>query len=71
MYPIIHMDNVASTTPFTNSGQIASFPNFIADNDIFEGMMVNDLDTVFRNVNPEDFYTEIPTGVRFLYGDQL
>ncbi len=68
MYPIVHMDNVASTTPFTNSGQIASFPNFIADNDIFEGMTVNALDAVFRNVNPEKFYTEIPTGVGFCMG---
>ncbi len=68
MYPIVHMDNVASTTPFTNSGQIASFPNFIADNDIFEGMTVSALDRVFRNVNPKDFYTEIPTGVGFCMG---
>ena len=68
MYPIVQMDNVASTTPFTNSGQIASFPNFIADNDIFDGMNVNELDTVFRNVNPKDFYTEIPTGVGFCMG---
>jgi len=38
MHPILNMDRVATTTPFTNSGQIASFPNFIADNDIFEGI---------------------------------
>jgi len=68
MYPIIHMEKVASTTPFTNSGQIASFPNFIADNEIFEGMKVNALDKVFRNVNAQNFYEEIPTGVGFCMG---
>jgi GT2 family glycosyltransferase len=68
MYPIIHMEKVASTTPFTNAGQIASFPTFIEDNDIFEGMPVNTLDKVFRNVNPQAFYTEIPTGVGFCMG---
>ena len=68
MYPIIHMEKVASTTPFTNSGQIASFPEFIADNEIFEGMAVNALDKVFRNVNAEHFYEAIPTGVGFCMG---
>ena len=68
MYPIIHMEKVASTTPFTNSGQIASFPNFIADNEIFEGMNVNVLDSVFRNIDPENFYEEVPTGVGFCMG---
>ena len=68
MYPIVHMDKVASTTPFTNSGQIASFPNFIADNEIFEGMSVDALDSVFRNIDPKDFYEEVPTGVGFCMG---
>ena len=68
MYPIIHMDKVASTTPFTNSGEIASFPNFVADNEIFDGMEVNDLDKAFREVNPQDFYAEVPTGVGFCMG---
>jgi GT2 family glycosyltransferase len=68
MFPIIHMENVASTTPFTNSGEIASFPNFVADNDIFEAMEVNALDSVFRTINPKEFYTEVPTGVGFCMG---
>jgi len=68
MYPIVHMDKIASTTPFTNSGQIASFPNFIADNEIFEGMSVDALDSVFRNIDPKDFYEEVPTGVGFCMG---
>ncbi|MBL0721143.1 MAG: glycosyltransferase family 2 protein, partial [Sulfurovum sp.] len=68
MYPILKMDKVASTTPFTNSGQIASFPNFILDNDIFEGMSVNKLDKSFREVNAINFYAEAPTGVGFCMG---
>jgi GT2 family glycosyltransferase len=68
MHPILNMDRVATTTPFTNSGQIASFPNFIADNDIFEGMSVDDLDSVFRDINPEKFYAKAPTGVGFCMG---
>ncbi len=68
MFPILNMQKIATTTPFTNSGQIASFPNFIADNDIFEGMGVDTLDKVFRKVNPDSFYTQVPTGVGFCMG---
>ena len=68
MYPILHQENIASTTPFTNSGEIASFPNFVADNSIFDGMSVEDLDATFKTVNPKDFYAEVPTGVGFCMG---
>ena len=68
MYPIIHMEKVATTTPFTNSGEIASFPNFIADNPIFEGIKVNELDKVFREIKPDNLYESLPTGVGFCMG---
>lgn len=68
MHPILHMKNIASTTPFTNSGEIASFPNFVADNDIFDGMSVEDLDNSFKTVNADKFYAEVPTGVGFCMG---
>jgi GT2 family glycosyltransferase/glycosyltransferase involved in cell wall biosynthesis len=68
MYPIISMDKIASTTPFTNSGEIASFPNFVADNNIFDHMDVTSLDYVFQQVNTEKFYEAIPTGVGFCMG---
>ena len=68
MYPILHMEKVASTTPFTNAGQIASFPLFLEDNEIFDGMEVDALDSTFRDVNAENFYTEVPTGVGFCMG---
>ncbi|NPA65798.1 MAG: glycosyltransferase [Epsilonproteobacteria bacterium] len=68
MYPIFHQEKIASTTPFTNAGTIASFPNFIVDNPIFEGLDVETIDRSFRNINPEEFYEEIPTGVGFCMG---
>ncbi|RLA71961.1 MAG: hypothetical protein DRG30_07930 [Epsilonproteobacteria bacterium] len=68
MYPIIHGEKVASTTPFTNSGEIASFPNFIADNPIFDDMKVDDLDKAFRDMRPDPFYEPMPTGVGFCMG---
>jgi GT2 family glycosyltransferase len=68
MYPILHMKNISSTTPFTNSGEIASFPNFVADNPIFDGLSVEDLDANFKEINPNNFYAEVPTGVGFCMG---
>ena len=68
MFPIIDSSNIASTTPFTNSGQIASFPNFLEDNKIFEDLSVNELDKVFSTINPTHFYTELPTAVGFCMG---
>ncbi len=68
IHPIVTMQNIASTTPFTNSGEIASFPNFIADNPIFEEMEADALDSVFREINPQNFYQEMPTGVGFCMG---
>lgn len=68
MYPIVHMKNIASTTPFTNSGEIASFPHFVADNKIFDNMNVNQLDEIFRNISANNFYEEVPTGVGFCMG---
>ena len=68
MFPIFSASNIASTTPFTNSGQIASFPNFLEDNDIFENLSVSELDKSFLEINPEEFYAELPTGVGFCMG---
>ncbi|RUM74646.1 MAG: hypothetical protein DSZ12_05165 [Sulfurovum sp.] len=68
MYPILQMDKIASTTPFTNAGEIASFPRFVEDNAIFDGMQVDALDNVFKKVNAKNFYAEVPTGVGFCMG---
>jgi len=68
MYPILKNDNIASTTPFTNSGTICSFPNFLEDNPIFENMDVPSLDLFFQHVNLDKNLIEIPTAVGFCMG---
>jgi len=68
MYPIFYMPKVASTTPFTNSGTIASFPVFIEDNPIFEDLELARLDSCFREIKPEAHYAHLPTGVGFCMG---
>jgi len=68
MYPIFEMDNIASTTPFTNAGSICSFPNYLEDNPIFENMSVEEIDKQFQYVNFEKTTIEIPTGVGFCMG---
>lgn len=68
MYPIFSMENIASTTPFTNAGTICSFPEYLKDNEILDGMGVDDLDSHFKTVNFKETYIEIPTGVGFCMG---
>ena len=68
MFPIFKLDKTASTTPFTNSGTICSFPDFLKDNLIFKNLDVEELDMYFRQVNPLKNYIELPTGVGFCMG---
>jgi GT2 family glycosyltransferase/glycosyltransferase involved in cell wall biosynthesis len=66
MLPILTDSTIASSTPFTNSGTICSFPNFCQDNTIFMGLEVDEVDAVFRHFKPT--YTDMPTGVGFCMG---
>lgn len=66
MLPIWNSDEVASTTPFTNSGTICSFPNFCENNHIFMDKSESEIDRYFRMVQPH--YVEMPTGVGFCMG---
>jgi GT2 family glycosyltransferase len=68
IYPIKHLPKVASTTPFTNSGTIASFPKFLEDNEIFENLDLKVLDSLFFDVNALNHYAKAPTGVGFCMG---
>jgi GT2 family glycosyltransferase len=68
MYPIFNMDNVATTTPFTNAGTICSFPNYLEDNEILDGMTVSALDSYFQFIDFDKTYLEIPTGIGFCMG---
>lgn len=66
MLPIVAGENVASATPFTNSGTICSFPNFCQDNPLFLGMEPAEIDKAFQTIQPP--YHIIPTGVGFCMG---
>ncbi len=66
MTPILEDDTIASTTPFTNSGTICSFPNFCENNEIFLGLSVDEIDQYFAKIKPR--YVEMPTGVGFCMG---
>ena len=66
MRPILMSSDVASATPFTNSGTICSFPNMLEDNALFEGLSVEQIDDAFKGVRPR--YQEVPTGVGFCMG---
>ncbi len=68
MYPIFEMKNIASTTPFTNSGTICSFPDYLEDNPIFENMNLAELDGYFQYVDFKKTFIEIPTGIGFCMG---
>jgi GT2 family glycosyltransferase len=68
MYPIFKMEKIATTTPFTNSGTICSFPNYLEDNEIPEGLNVNNVDSYFKDLPLTKTYIEIPTGVGFCMG---
>ncbi len=61
--PIIKDPTVASATPFTNSGTICSFPEFLKDNEIFNQLSVDQIDEYFKEIR--SMYTTIPTGVGF------
>lgn len=66
MTPILLARDVASSTPFTNSGTICSFPNFAENNEIFWGGSVEWVDSGFRDLQPD--YYELPSGVGFCMG---
>ncbi len=67
MRPMYDSKKVASTTPFTNSGTIFSFPNFLKDNPIFKKLTVNEIDSYFRKIKIKKDIT-VPTGMGFCMG---
>lgn len=66
MAPIILNSQVASSTPFTNSGTICSFPRFCENNHLFLNLPVQVIDQYFSALKP--IYTKMPTGVGFCMG---
>ncbi len=64
--PIVMLpDTVASVTPFSNKATICSFPNFCKDNELFDGMSVEEIDSVFEKFFGKVKPIEIPTAVGF------
>lgn len=61
--PVLEHSDIASVTPFTNSGTICSFPRFCEDNHLQAGLDVEEMDRYFRDLPMELF--EVPTGVGF------
>lgn len=61
--PLVKDPTVASATPFTNSGVIASFPDFLKDNSLFNDLPVDRIDSFFKQVPCR--YISLPTGVGF------
>lgn len=43
--------NIGTVTPFSNNATICSYPNFCQDNEMPEGLTVNDLNKVFKEAN--------------------
>lgn len=68
MAPILTGDDVASTTPFTNSGVICSFPYPGVNNEMVDGLSVGEVDAFFQRVRPEAVRIELPTAVGFCMG---
>ena len=68
MQPIFKNKNIATTTPFTNSGTICSFPNYLMDNSIFLNLDVELINKYFSLVNPKICNISVPTGVGFCMG---
>lgn len=61
--PLVTQNRVASATPFTTCGTICSFPDFLQDNALFEGLDLWKIDNAFRLIRPS--YPAMPTGVGF------
>ena len=66
MQPIFDDNKIASTTPFTNSGTICSFPDFCSDNKLLGNLNVEQMDATFAKLKPIQY--EMPTGVGFCMG---
>lgn len=66
IYPMVADPTIASTTPYSNSATIFSFPNFGVNNPIYRGMDIDTIDAYFARVIPR--YETVPTGMGFCMG---
>lgn len=69
MRPIFdHPDQVASTTPFTNAGEVASFPDLAVDNPMYLGLSTEALDRWFARLDGRGIEIDLLSGVGFCMG---
>ena len=68
MGPILTRNDVASTTPFTNSGTICSFPSMPEDNPIFDGLGIAEIDQWFSKIDITALDINLPSSVGFCMG---
>ncbi len=61
-------ERIASATPFTNAGAIASFPDLAVDNAMFLGLDTERLDRYFARVDAGQAMLDIVSGVGFCMG---
>jgi GT2 family glycosyltransferase/Tfp pilus assembly protein PilF/glycosyltransferase involved in cell wall biosynthesis len=65
VWPLFIDESIASTTPFTNSGTVCSFPKIGVDNPLFLGMSVEIIDQMFERVQADKLEVMLPSGVGF------
>ncbi len=62
--PLLEDKNIASVTPFTNSGEICSFPNICENNDLIPNLTVAQVDEIFSRYGAQETF-DMPTGIGF------
>jgi len=68
MTPIFDDPTIASTTPFSTSAELCSFPRICRDNPLPGNATVDVVDATFARFNPQRRHIDLPTGVGFCMG---
>ncbi len=55
--------SIATITPFSNNAEICSFPRYCQPNPLFDGMSVDEIDSIFASLPMRQI--DVPTGVGF------
>lgn len=63
--PMIRDSGYVSATPWTNSGEIYSFPRWLKNNSLILGSDVNEVDQFFNKIDPKFSSVDVPTGIGF------
>jgi O-antigen biosynthesis protein len=61
-------DQIASTTPFTNAGEVVSFPNLAVDNPMYLGLETDQLDRYFSRLDAKGIEIDMISAVGFCMG---